>query len=42
MEDIRQEWPYDSSDRAWIIAYDEDGNVMEEFQIDQGTHSIYF
>ena len=42
VEDIRQEWPYDSSGRAWIIAYDEDGNVMEEFQIDQGTHSIYF
>ena len=41
VEDIRQEWPYDSSGRAWIIAYDEDGNVMEEFQIDQGTHSYF-
>ena len=42
VEDIRQEWPYDSSGRAWAIGYDDAGNVVTEFQIEEGTHSIYF
>ena len=41
VEDIRPEWPYDSARRAWIIAYDGAGNVVAEFQIDEGTHSYF-
>ena len=41
VEDIRPEWPYDSARRAWVIAYDHAGNVVTEFQIEQGTHSYF-
>lgn len=41
VKDIRPEWPYDSARRAWVIAYDGAGNVVTEFQIEQGTHSYF-
>ena len=41
VEDVIYDWPYDSSRRAWISAYDDGGNVVTEFQIDQGTHSYF-
>ena len=41
VEDIQADWPYDSARRAWIIAYDGAGNVVAEFQIDEGTHSYF-
>ena len=41
VENIIREWPYDSARRAWVIAYDHAGNVVTEFQIEQGTHSYF-
>ena len=41
-EDVIDDRSHESYHRAWIIAYDEDGNVVAEFQIQEGTHSIYF
>ena len=41
VENIIRDWPYDSSRRAWVIAYDDAGNVVTEFQIEQGTHSYF-
>ena len=41
VEDIRADWPYDSGRRAWVIAYDDAGDVVEEFQIEEGTHSYF-
>ena len=41
VEDIQADWPYDSARRAWVIAYDGAGNVLEEFLIEEGTHSYF-
>ena len=35
------DWPYDSSRRAWVIGYDAAGNVVTEFEIEEGTHSYF-
>ncbi|WP_417044124.1 hypothetical protein [Dysosmobacter sp.] len=35
------DWPYDSSRHAWVIGYDAGGNVVTEFEIEQGTHSYF-
>ena len=35
------DWPYDSSRHAWVTGYDGDGNVVTEFEIEQGTHSYF-
>ena len=35
------DWSYDSSRRAWVTGYDGDGNVVTEFEIEQGTHSYF-
>ena len=41
VEDIQEDWPYDSGRRAWVIAYDDAGDVVEEFQIEEATHSYF-
>ena len=41
VEDVIQEWPYDSARRAWVIGYDETGTVVTEFKIEEGTHSYF-
>ena len=35
------DWPYDSSLRAWVIGCDSAGNVVTEFEIQEGTHSYF-
>ena len=35
------DWPYDSSLRAWVIGHDSAGNVVTEFEIQEGTHSYF-
>ena len=41
VEDIQEDWPYDSGRRAWVIAYNRAGDVVTEFQIEMGTHSYF-
>lgn len=36
-----RDWPYDSSRHAWVIGYDAAGNVVTEFEIEEGTHSYF-
>ena len=38
---IITDWPYDSSRHAWAIGYDAAGNVVTEFEIQEGTHSYF-
>lgn len=38
---IIADWPYDSGRHAWVIGYDAGGNVVTEFEIEQGTHSYF-
>lgn len=35
------DWPYDSGRHAWATGYDADGNVLTEFEIQEGTHSYF-
>ena len=35
------DWPYDSSLRAWVIGCDSAGNVVTEFEIQEGIHSYF-
>ena len=41
VEDIRPDWPYDSSRQAWLVGYDGAGNAVTEFRIEEGTHSYF-
>ena len=34
-------WPYDSGRHAWVVGYDDAGNVVTEFEIQEGTHSYF-
>ena len=36
-----RDWPYDSSRHAWVIGCDGAGNVVAEFEIEEGTHSSF-
>lgn len=38
---IITDWPYDSGRHAWATGYDGDGNVVAEFEIQEGTHSYF-
>lgn len=38
---IITDWPYDSSRHAWVTGYDAAGNVVVEFEIEEGTHSYF-
>lgn len=38
---IVADWPYDSGRHAWVIGYDSGGNVVTEYEIEQGTHSHF-
>lgn len=35
------DWPYESGLHAWVIGYDTAGNVVTEFEIQEGTHSYF-
>lgn len=35
------DWPYDSGRHAWATGYDAEGNVVTEFEIQEGTHSYF-
>lgn len=35
------DWSYDSSRYAWVVGYDAAGNVVTEFEIQEGTHSYF-
>lgn len=38
---IITDWPYDSGRHAWATGYDAAGNVVAEFEIQEGTHSYF-
>ena len=38
---IITDWPYDSGRHAWATGYDVAGNVVVEFEIQEGTHSYF-
>lgn len=38
---IITDWPYDSGRHAWVTGYDAAGNVVAEFEIQEGTHSYF-